>query len=279
MEFPVFLAVLAAAVMHAGWNAVIKLDLDRFSAILLLALMQSGLAAGLLLFVDWPGLDAWGWILVAGCLHAGYKIFLIRAYQHGDLGQVYPIARGTAPLIVAVFGALVLGEALSVLASASVIAIGGGVMLMAMKGGAGPRMSRQTLVYALITAGFTASYTMVDGVGARLAGTASGFAMWMFVADGVVMVLYALAVRGPVAFRGLRASWRPGLIAGALSLGSYWIAIWAMTQAPIAMVAALRETSVLFAILIAALVLREPTGPWRWGAGGLIVAGVVLMRL
>ena len=135
------------------------------------------------------------------------------------------------------------------------------------------------MLWALGTAGFTAAYTVADGVGARLALSASGFAMWMFALDGLVMLGFALAARGPSGLGALLPAWRGGLAAGAMSLGSYWIAIWAFTQAPLALVAALRETSVLFALLIAAVWLHERIGPRRWAAAALIVTGIVLMRL
>jgi drug/metabolite transporter (DMT)-like permease len=279
MDTIVFAAVLAAALMHAGWNAVVKVGLDRFSSILLLALAQSGLALALLPLFPVPAAASWPWLTASALLHSGYKLLLIRAYAHGDLSQVYPLARGTAPLVVAVLGALSLGEAVTPPRALAVAAIGLGVIVMSIRGGAGLRpIPPRALVHALGVAAFTASYTLVDGVGARLSGTASGFTLWMFVGDGAVMLAFALATRGHRLVGHLLPAWRSGLAAGALSLGSYWIAIWAFTQAPIALVAALRETSVLFAMLIATFLLGERPGRWRWAAATLIVAGVVLMR-
>ncbi|MBV9931445.1 MAG: EamA family transporter [Alphaproteobacteria bacterium] len=275
MTLTVFIAVLFAALLHAGWNALVKLGLDRFSSVLLLALVQGGIALALLPFVAAPAAAAWPWVLLGSCLHTGYKLFLIRAYRHGDLSQVYPLARGTAPLIVAVAGALFLGEAPGVVRAVAVLAIGGGIMLMAGRGG----LTRVALAWALGTAAFTASYTMADGVGARLAGSVTGFAMWMFALDGLLMLAFGLATRGPAAVSALLPSWRSGAAAGAMSLGSYWIAIWAFTQAPLAMVAALRETSVLFAMLIGLFWLNERIARGRWIAAALILAGIVLMRV
>jgi drug/metabolite transporter (DMT)-like permease len=189
-------------------------------------------------------------------------------------------------LIVALLGAALLGEALTTAKALAVVAIGLGVVLMASEtrgGGAAAAAaggaSRKALAWALGTAAFTAAYTLVDGVGARLSGTASGFTLWMFVGDGLAMLLCALLARGggQALFRLLPA-WRSGLAAGALSLGSYWIAIWAFTRAPIALVAALRETSVLFAMLLAVFVLGERAGARRWGAAALVATGVALMR-
>ena len=265
--------------MHAGWNAIVKVGLDRFSSILLLSVVQGMLAVILLPFFALPVAAAWPWIAASAALHVGYKLFLIRAYSHGDLSQVYPLARGTAPLIVAVVGAMFLGEAMTLGKTASVVAIGLGVILMARGIGGTDRLTRAALGFALGTACFTAAYTLVDGVGARIAQTASGFTLWMFTLDAAGMAACATAARGPGVFAALRPALRGGVVAGALSLGAYWIAIWAFTQAPLAMVAALRETSVLFAMLIGVLVLGERAGFWRWAAAGLILAGVVLMRI
>jgi drug/metabolite transporter (DMT)-like permease len=275
MPIQVFAAVLLAALLHAGWNAVVKLGVDRFSSILLLALVQGALALALLPVFEPPARAAWPWVLIGSALHSGYKLFLIRAYAQGELSQVYPIARGTAPLIVTVAGALLLAEAPTPLRAAAVIAIAGGIMLVAAKDG----MGRTALLWALGTACFTAAYTLADGVGARLAGAASGFAMAMFALDGLFMLGFALATRGPAALAALAPAGWSGAAAGAMSLASYWIAIWAFTRAPLAMVAALRETSVLFAMLIAFFFLRERIGRRRWAAAGLIVSGIVLMRL
>ncbi len=280
MDLVVFWAVLAAAFLHASWNALIKVGLDHFLAIVLLGLVQSVIALVLLPFFPLPATAAWPWILASAVLHAGYKLFLIKAYAHGDLSQVYPLARGTAPLIVAIIGATLLGETATLLRSLAVAMIGLGIIVMALKGGTGlARIPRLVLFYALGTAGFTAAYTLVDAVGARLSGSASGYALWMFTFDGAAMGLIALTARGKDVFMPLLRSWRSGVAGGAMSLGSYWVAIWAFTKAPVALVAALRETSVLFAMLIGLVVMHEPVGRWRWGAAGLIVSGIALMRV
>ena len=279
MDTTVFLAVLAAALMHAAWNAIVKVGLDRFSSILLLSIVQGVLALALLPFFALPAAAAWPWIIASAALHVGYKLFLIRAYQHGDLSQVYPLARGTAPLIVALVGALFLGEGMSFGRTAAVVAIGLGVILMARGNGKGDGLTGVALAFALGTACFTAGYTLVDGVGARIAQTASGFTLWMFALDAVAMASVATVTRGGQVFAAMKPALISGSMAGALSLGAYWIAIWAFTKAPLAMVAALRETSVLFAMLIGVFFLGERAGVWRWIATALILSGVVLMRL
>lgn len=278
MSLPVFAAVLLAALMHASWNALVRFSTDRFASMLLLALAQGGFALLLLPFVPLPAREAWPFVALGALLHTGYKLFLIQAYAHGDLSQVYPLARGSAPLLVALAGFLFLGERLGLQSMLSVAMIGVGVVVMTGAGGK-VRLPARAILYALATAAFTAAYTLADAAGARAAGTAIGFAAWMFVVDGVAMTAYALATRGPAVLASLRPGLRAGTIAGALSLGSYAIVIWAFTRAPVAMVAALRETSVLFAVGIAALLLGERVAPRRWAAAIVIAAGVATMRL
>jgi drug/metabolite transporter (DMT)-like permease len=274
MSLAVFLAVLFAAALHAGWNALVKTGLDRFSSILFLGLVQGAIALALLPWFGLPAPRAWPWVLAGSALHSGYKLALIRAYGHGDLSQIYPLSRGTAPLIVAVAGALFLGETMDMARTAAVVAIAGGIMLMAGRGG----LTRAGLFWALVTAGFTAAYTLADGVGARVAGSASAFLLTMIFLDGLIMLAYGLAARGPAGIAAMLPAWRPGVAAGAMSLGAYWISVWAFTRAPLATVAALRETSVLFAMLIGAFLLKERPTPRRWAAAALILAGVILMR-
>ena len=277
MEIHVFAAVLLAALLHAGWNSTIKVGLDMLSSVLLLTLVPALIALPLLPFVAPPAAQAWPWILAAAFLHACYKCFLVLAYTHADLSQVYPVARGTAPLLVALISALALGVGFELNEILAIGSICGGVLLMAAKGGKG-WMRGKALFYALGTAGFTASYTLVDGIGARVAGTASGFILWMAIGEAIALVAYVLLMRGWTAFPAMVPAWRTGIVAGAMSLGSYWIAVWAFTQAPIALVAALRESSILFATLIAAFVLREPVGTWRWTSAAAILIGVVALR-
>jgi drug/metabolite transporter (DMT)-like permease len=281
MDSDVFAAVLAAAFLHASWNALVKLEGDRFLSVVVLSVAQGVIAIALLPAFPLPAEGAWPWIALSALLHTGYKLFLVRAYQHGDLSQVYPLARGTAPLVVALVGAIALSEPMTPTKGAAVVAIGFGVVLMSLRGGTGAlrALPGRAVAYGLGTALFTASYTIVDGIGARLAGSASAYTLWMFAGDGLLMTALGLARRGRGALPTRRGAWIGGVLAGALSLASYWIAIWAFTKAPIALVAALRETSVLFALAIAFVVLREKPGRWRLAASGLILAGVVLIRL
>jgi drug/metabolite transporter (DMT)-like permease len=274
------MAVLLAAAFHAGWNAIVKVNLDRYLSVTLIALAAGVVAAAALPFVAVPGPAAWPFLLVSGVLHTGYNLFLSRAYRAGDLGQVYPIARGSAPLLVALITAFVFGEVLPPPAMLGVGLLVAGVWLMSVRGGSElARLEGHAVGYALATSVFIAGYTLTDGFGARANGDASSYAVWLFVLDGLSMLGVLLARRGVDGLRALRSYWIPGAAGGAMSLGAYWIVIWAMTVAPIALVAALRESSVLFAAALSVLVLREPLTRWRTLAAITIVAGILITRL
>jgi drug/metabolite transporter (DMT)-like permease len=280
LEPTVFAAVLAAAALHAGWNAVVKIGLDRFLALALIVLASGAVALAALPFVAFPHAGAWPFLLASVALHVGYNLSLVQAYGTGGLAQTYPIARGTAPLLVALGAALWLGEPLSVPAMAAVFMVVGGVWLMALPHARDlVRLERRALGFAMLTAVFIAAYTLVDGIGARRAGSAHGYALWLFALDGVVMLILCLLARGRVGLGHMLHVLPSGVAGGAMSLAAYWIVIWAMTRAPLASVAALRETSVLFALVIATAVLREPPAPMRLLAALLIVAGAVAVRL
>lgn len=280
MDATVFMAVMLAAAFHAGWNAMVKIDLDGFLSFTLIALAAGIVALLAVPFVAFPSAAAWRWLLFSSFLHTGYSLFLVQAYKVGDLGQVYPIARGTAPLMVCAVMALVFGEALSPEAMAGVALLVAGVWLMSIRGGSGvARMKGKPVAYALGTSVFIASYTMTDGLGARASGDAASYAIWLFLINAVWMVSLLFARRGAAVLPKLRPYWWRGLAGGAMSLGAYWIVIWATTLAPIAQVAALRETSVLFATAISVVVLREPLTRWRTVSVLTIVAGVVLARM
>jgi drug/metabolite transporter (DMT)-like permease len=276
----VFLAVLAAAFMHAGWNALIKVRLDPFLSISLMSLGMGAISLACVGFVAVPAGWTWLWIGLSVVLHTGYKLFLVRAYRIGDLGQVYPLARGTAPLLTALGSAVLIGEVVSPSAGMAIAVLCLGILLMSLRGaGTGAKLGRTTVLYALGTSGFIALYTLVDGVGGRSAPSASSYTAWLFVLDGMAMGLVCVAVRGRAAVAGLVPAWRTGLGTGALSLGAYWIVIWAMTQAPIAAVAALRESSILFALVLSAVMLKERLTAWRITAAVLILAGVAGLRI
>ncbi|HXF55555.1 MAG TPA: EamA family transporter [Hyphomicrobiaceae bacterium] len=280
MEATVFLAVLAAAAFHAGWNAILKIRLEPLLAMSLIAAASGLVALPFLPIVDVPHPDSWLYLLASLIIHFVYYIALAEAYRTGDLGQVYPIARGTAPLLTAVGASLWLDEHLGWIGWCGILVLAGGIMLLSFRGGRDVRrIDRRAIAFALVTAASIALYTLADGIGARLAGPASSYIVWMFVLDGLMMLTFGL-LRFPKAMvsEGF-SSWALVLAGGALSCAAYAIAIWAMTKAPIALVAALRETSVLFAAMIGIAWLREPVMATRLVAALLVVAGMVLVRL
>src|SRR6476646_5132080 len=205
---------------------------------------------------------------------------LIESYRAGDMGQVYPIARGSAPLMTAIATTGFIGERLGLLGWCGILLLGAGVLLLSLRGGRDlARLDRKAVGLALFTAVTICAYSVVDGVGARLSGNANAYSVMLFVGIGPVMVIYALVRRGREVLAAMGRHWGIGLAGGSLQLGSYGIAIWAMTVAPIAIVAALRESSVLFGAAIAVVFLKEPLRAGRVAAAVMIVAGLALIRL
>jgi drug/metabolite transporter (DMT)-like permease len=280
MDAHVFALVLLAAACHAGWNAVIKLGAEPFTATALIALAAGIVAAPFVPVFGLPPLTAWPWLAASVILHLGYYVGLIEAYRAGDMGQVYPIARGSAPLMTAVASVLLVGERIAPAGWAGIVLLALGIFLLSLRGGRDiARLDRRAVGFALFTACTICGYSVVDGVGARAAGSAHAYAAMLFVCDGIAMGALAWARRrGPIA-HALAQHWRAAFAGGALSFLAYWIAIWAMTVAPIPLVAALRETSVLFGAAIAVVLLKEPLRPMRIGAAALIVAGLALIRI
>jgi len=280
MDAVVFAAVLFAAACHAGWNAAIKGGLDPLATTVLISIGAAAVAGLLLPVVGWPADAAWPWCVASVLIHLFYFAGLIESYRAGDLGQVYPIARGAAPLMTATATTVFVGERLGVLGWGGIVLLAAGVLLLSLRGGRDlARLDRRAVGFALFTAVTVCGYSVVDGIGARLAGSANAYSLALFLGIGPVMAAYALARSGAAVIPAMRRHWRIGLAGGTLQLGSYGIAIWAMTLAPIAIVAALRETSVLFGAAIAVVFLKEPLRASRIVAALMIVAGLSLIRL
>jgi drug/metabolite transporter (DMT)-like permease len=276
----VFALVVFGAALHAGWNAILKIGGDRMSVIALVAIGHGLPALAMLPFVGAVHPDAWPFLALTTVLHVGYRIFLVRAYEAGDMSQVYPLARGTAPMLTAAVAILFFGDRVGAGGFIGILMIGSGIVLMSLKGGDGfGRMNRQAFAFALITAGFIMGYTLADGFGGRASLNPHAYAAWMFVIDTPVTVAVAYLMRGRALFDGMRGHFGKGLLGGLMSFGSYWIAIWAMTRAPIAEVAALRETSVLFALVISVVLLGEKLTLPKVAASALILAGSAVLRV
>jgi drug/metabolite transporter (DMT)-like permease len=276
MPTPVLLAVLGAALLHAAWNAAIKSAPDKLLAASAVTAGAALLGARALLFLPQPDVASWPFIALSGGLHLGYYLLLAATYHDADFSHAYPLMRGSAPVLVALANSG--NEALSVSQAAAIalVCAGGAVICV---GWDGLRTSRRTLTLALLSALAIAACTLVDGLGVRRSGSPAGYTAWLFLLTGMSV---ALASRRRLQGRlGAYLRSKPWLALGGglATAGSYGIALWAMTMAPIAVVAALREMSVAFAAAIGAWVLRERVGAARIAGAVLIAGGAAVLRL
>jgi drug/metabolite transporter (DMT)-like permease len=277
--------VLCGALLHAGWNALVKGGRDPFLSSVLVASGAALLSLPALPFLAQPAAASWPYALASTAIHYAYYGLLAAAYRHGDMSHAYPLMRGSAPLLVALASVPLLGEHLTPMQYAAVACISGGIfgLWLASRPAAatdvGNRSPRRATAFALLNAIVIAAYTLLDGMGARASGAPASYVMWLHVLSAIGLLAWC-AVRCPRRLRGYAMEyWRVALFGGAGTLGAYGLALWAMTVAPLAAVAALRETSILFAALIAKFFLAERIGKQRAMAIAAIAAGAVLMRL
>jgi len=282
LTWGVALAVLFGAFLHAGWNALVKSSEDKALDTAALHVAGALLVLPILAFTGLPPAAAWPWLLASMAIHVGYYLTLTGAYEHGELGLTYPLMRGTAPMLVALSSGAVLGEALSPAAWAGAIGICTGVLVLGLSRQALARP--KALAFALANAVAIALYTVVDGLGVRAATREGGHALqyvaMLFLLNGWPFAAIVVRRRGlRVSAAYLRQRFPPATLGAAASLAAYGIALWAMTRAPVAVVAALRETSVLFAALLGTWFLKEAFTARRALGTAVIVAGVVALRL
>jgi drug/metabolite transporter (DMT)-like permease len=262
--------------MHAGWNVLVKVRLDRFSAVVLLQAVLGIFGFGLLIVFGLPQAQAYPYAVASAFVHTFYLVFLAKAYEAGDFGLAYPVLRGTAPLFTLFGSLLFIGDAISAGGLAGVALVIAGLLLLAFGQGQG---QGKAIFYALTTAVMISGYTLLDGLGSRVASSPSQYAGLAFSLFGAAIVAYAAATRGPAFIGQLLPHWKIGVLGGGVSAIAYWIIIWCMSQAPIAMVAALRETSVLFGLLFSVFFLGERLTFLRVLGASLIVAGAVALRM
>ncbi|MCX4550431.1 DMT family transporter [Streptomyces sp. NBC_01387] len=273
----VILAVVLAAITHASWNAIAHHIKDQLVSFTLIS--GGGLLIGLLAapFVPFPAAAAWPYLLISASLHVTYMLLLMRSFTLGDFGQMYPIARGTAPLVVTVLAAIFVHEIPNGWQLAGVAVACTGLVGVAVWGLKGSRPHWPAIIAALATGLAIASYTTVDGVGVRDSGSSLGYIAWLMVLEGIAIPAYAAYRRRGQLVAQLRPYATKGLIGGAMSVVAYGLVLWAQTRAPLAPIAALRESSIIVGAAIGAIFFKEKFGLPRIAAAGLMVVGIGLM--
>jgi len=275
----VFLLVLFAAFLHAAWNVQVKLNIDRFLGLFLIQTGMGIFGVLMLIFFGMPTGVSIVYALVSGVLHTGYNLFLARSYQTGDLSLVYPLARGGAPFLTLLGTSLIMHDVPTPLATVGIVVLLVGLLMAGLSGIRRATVDGRTLFFAGGTAVFIAVYTVVDGLGGRVSGAPIAYAGLVFVLDGAFLFVTGLLMRGPVILTQVLPHWEKGLAGAAASSLAYAIVIWAMAQAPIATVAALRETSIIFALVMSARLLKETLTVQRVLGALLIAAGAILLRI
>jgi drug/metabolite transporter (DMT)-like permease len=276
---PVLLLVLLAALLHAGWNFLVKAGADRLLDTMGVAVGASLIAGCLLPFVPLPAPASWPWLTATVCVHVGYFTLLVATYNRADLSLAYPVMRGAAPLLVAAACPL-LGEPVSAGLLLGVALVGCGIMLPAWIGLRRGIVGMSSVGLALANSFVIALYTVWDGFGVRVSGSALSYTLWLFFLNSWSILAIALWRRSAGAvFAHFRRHWLRTAFGAAMTIGSYGIALWAMTQTQMAAVAALRETSVVFATILGAVVLKEALGPWRMLGAAAVAVGVAVVRL
>lgn len=276
---PVAALVLLSALIHASWNAIIKSDADRLLSFGVVMLVGAVMGLAAVPFTQTPALDAWPWLIGSVVIHVFYYFFLLRAYAHGDLSHVYPIARGIAPLLVAVIAGRFVGEQLALREVLGLLLVSSGVVGLAFARGLPRAGEGRALIYAVLTGISIAGYTVVDGMGARASGSALGYIAWLNVLEGPWIFVLAVFRRRGATIPYLRQYWWRGTVGGVIATIGYGIAIWALSVSPMAHVTALRETSSLFGALIGAYILKESLGIRRVLAAAIMVSGLLMMNL
>lgn len=271
--------VLLAAVLHAVWNALTHALTDKLvgTALLSLAYAFWGLVA--LPFVGFPSAETWPWLLVSVVLHFCYFVTMMRSYRLGAFNQVYPLARGMSPWLVAIVAVTVVGDELSVAQMIGVIVVSIGLGCLVLAKGRPRKDEVPAILAAMLTGVWIALYTVIDGMGVRQSGTPFTYAAWLFFLHGISMGGYALVLRGRGLLGEVRKRWVLGTAAGVCSVLAYALVLWAQKNGDLATVAALRETSVIVGAIIGALAFREPFGRWRTAATVVVATGILLLNL
>jgi drug/metabolite transporter (DMT)-like permease len=271
--------VLLAALLHATWNAVVKSSEDKFLDVVLVTLGAAAISGPAIIFMGLPSPASWPYIGASVTIHIGYFVLLGAAYRSGDMSHVYPLMRGAPPLLVACASGPLIGEHLSVVGWSGVLLISGGILGLIFIRDRHRGILAGATALALANAVVIAAYTSVDGVGARVSGNAPGYTMCIFLLGAPPIAGWVLLRRPARVLEHFHRRWHFALIGGACGVAAYTLALWAMTRAPIALVAALRETAILFGTALSVLFLRERIGMSQYAATAVIMLGAVVLRL
>jgi len=270
------LAVIAAAVTHAVWNAIAHGIKDQTLAFALIGVGGIAIGIPLVIVAAMPRADCWPYLLGSVAIHVFYNLLLMQCYRLGEFSQVYPLARGTSPLVVTILAAIFIHEHLSLAQIAGVLVVSAGLATLVL---AGRRPGRAAFLAAVGTGLTIAAYTTVDGVGVRLSGSPVGYIGWLMVLESLCVPMFAVVRRRDVLLKQPKRILLAGLAAGALSVLAYGLVLWAQTRGALAPIAALRETSVIFGAIIGTLIFREPFGRTRIAATVLVAAGIILLNV
>jgi drug/metabolite transporter (DMT)-like permease len=276
LSLTVTIAVIAAAVTHAVWNAIAHGIKDQTLAFALIGVGGIAIGIPLVIVAAMPRSDCWPYLLGSVVIHIFYNLLLMRCYRLGEFSQVYPLARGTSPLVVTILAAIFIHEHLALAQIAGVLVVSAGLATLVL---AGRRPGRAAFLAAVGTGLTIAAYTTVDGVGVRLSGSPVGYIGWLMVLESLCVPMFAVVRRRDVLLKQPKRILLAGLAAGALSVLAYGLVLWAQTRGALAPIAALRETSVIFGAIIGTLIFREPFGRTRIAATVLVAAGIILMNI
>ena len=279
MSLEVMAIVLFAAALHAAWNALVRASADKFLDTVMIVAGAGAWTVLLLPLMPLPAVASWPYLAASVAIHVAYFALVAVSYRGGELSFVYPLMRGSAPALTAVAGLLLLNESPSAGGWSGVLLISCGVLVLAADSLRTGSFRIAPAAFALANAGVIVVYTIIDGQGARLSGHAFSYTGWMFLLTAPLLLAIAAAGQGRGIAGRIRRGWQRGLLGGACTLASYGLALWAMTRAPIALVAALRETSVVFAVMFAAVFLREPVTRARYLSIAAVCAGAMAMKL
>ncbi|MBK5518881.1 DMT family transporter [Pseudomonas sp. TH10] len=274
MPYHIILLILFAALLHASWNAALRGGADRLWSMTIMCVAVAIASVAIALFLEPPAKASWFYAVLSAVLHVGYNLFLVRSYKVGDLGQTYPISRGSSPVLITLAASVFAGETVGAAVMFGILLVSGGIISLAFKG---RKLAVPSLPYALGTGCFIAAYSVTDGIGVRLSGAPMAYTVWMCALWGVLMPLVYVGMRDAKSLFTLRPGFMTAFIGGLVSLLAYGIVIYAMSAAPMGAVSALRETSVLFAVLIGYFFLGETLTIRKILACAVIAIGTIII--